>query len=185
MDLLMTLTKSLLLLTMALCSAAAQAQLPMLDEKGRELHMRPLPKAGGWDITLHSRDAQHRQPVFCRAERHFGSENWLALAFSSTETHVDFSGDGSATVGRQVKVNLGIDNEKPDDYFQTAVFTGPAGVEWLRITGSRLEVGNEDAFAHGNRLWIQAGKQRWTYSLAGSSAAFKALVACEEKFITR
>lgn len=180
----MTKARSALFLTLALCGAA-QAQLPVIDEKGRELHMRVLPRASGWDITLHSRDAQHRQPVLCRAERHFGSENWLALAFTGKETHLDFSGYGTATLGKQVKVSLGNDNDKPDDYYQTAVLTGPAGVEWLRITGSRSEVGNEDVFAHGNRLWIQAGKQRWTYPLAGSSAAFRAVLACEEKYLTR
>lgn len=180
----MTIAKIALSLMLAL-GGAAQAQLPMVDEKGRELNMRVLPRAGGWDMTLHSRDAQHRQPVFCRAERHFGSENWLALAFSAKETHMDFSGYGSATVGKRVKVNVGIDNNKPDEYFQTAVLTGPAGVEWLRITESRLEVGNEDGFASGQKLWIQAGKQRWTYPLAGSGAAFKALLDCEQKFISR
>jgi hypothetical protein len=181
----MKIGKFALFLMLALCGTA-QAQLVMLDEKGRELNMRVLQKAGGWDITLHSRDAQHRQPVFCRAERHFGSENWLALAFSTKETYLDFSGYGSATVGKQVKVNVGIDNDKPDDYLQTAVLTGPAGVEWLRITGTRIgEIGNEEAFASGKKLWVQAGKQRWTYQMAGSGAAFKALLACEQKFILR
>jgi hypothetical protein len=180
----MTMSRTALLLALTV-SGAAHAQLPMLDEKGRELVMRVLPKAGGWDITLHSRDTQHRQPVFCRAERHVGSENWLALAYSATSWHLDFSGYGTAVSGNALKVSVGIDNHKPDDHTETAVLTGPAGVQWLRITGSRQEIGYEDAFSSGQRMWFQAGKQRWTYPLAGSGAAFKALLACEEKFITR
>jgi hypothetical protein len=180
----MTAYRSALLLAVALCGGA-QAQVPMLDEKGRELATRVLPKAGGWDITLHSRDAQHRQPVFCRAERRFGTENWLALVFANAQWHLEFSGDGTAARGKQVKVSVGIDNDQPDDYLETAVLTGPDGAEWLRITGSRQEVGYEDAFSSGRRMWFQAGKQRWTYPLAGSGAAFTALLACEEKFVAR
>jgi hypothetical protein len=144
----------------------------------------PFAKVGSWNVVLVAQDARGKGFAMCKAQKAFGTENWLVFMDDGKDIHVAFSGYSKADQSKPFAARWYVDKPSPDaiDTVQTRVLPDPeTGFEFWGFTLVN-EPGPVDALTAGQRLTIEGKGGNWTYSLAGSGDAFNKLQQCTERF---
>jgi hypothetical protein len=163
-------------------AAAGRSPAPVSKQAGSELHRRPYPKIGDWEITRFTKDAAGKTLDHCEAYTLTGSEQGVRLTISRNSSAFGFAGLGSAAIGNKARITYWINGDKASSSTTEARLENDL---WMMISERNDQPGMlDDAIPNARRISFSypvSGKTHVeTFTLKSSNKVVDQLIACRD-----
>ncbi|WP_200912036.1 hypothetical protein [Prosthecomicrobium hirschii] len=141
--------------------------------------------AGPWTIEYFRRN-QRGKVLFCSTTRILASETAIRFRLDGKSLLIDFMGESTGALGRQVPVAYTFSSKKYNTRNTVkgvaVASTDPEGVEWLSLSEPK-GTGHYELLADADTVTIQGGGKTWRYAIGETTGPMESVMECVQKFI--